>query len=123
MQTQLLQHAVDLAVPGFISRDPNLGTALVHLNGERALHMDLPRFLQVDKFEASVARIIGDDRRSYKTLEVHVAEAVCQRLAALFAVPPVTLAARCRFMTGSDRGEQPVGGLPRFSVTLRWKSH
>ena len=121
MQAQLLQYVVDLAVPGFMARDPNLGTALAHLNGERSLRMDLPRFLQVDKFEASVARIIGDDRRSSKTLEPQVAEAVCQRLAALFAVPPETLAARSQFKSGSDRGEH--GGLPGFSVTLRWKSH
>ena len=121
MQAQLHQHATLLAVEGFIASDPNLGVALKHLNGQRSRHMDLPKFLTVDKFEASVSRIIGDDRRSAKTLEGLVAQAVCERLAAHFAVPIDTVNARCRFMTGSE-GTHP-NGVPHFILSLRWQSH
>ena len=124
MHIWLLQHAADLAFEGFIASDPNLGAALRHLNGERTRHIDLPQVLEVDKFPASVSRIIGDDRRSGKTLEGVVAEAVCQRLAAHFAVPPATIAARSRFMTGSEtRGKERGSGRPHFTLTLRWQSH
>jgi len=69
MHIWLLQHAADLAFEGFIASDPNLGAALRHLNGERTRHIDLPQVLEVEKFPASVSRVIGDDRRSGKTLE------------------------------------------------------
>ena len=124
MHMALLQHAADLAVQGFIASDPNLGPALRHLNEERSRHIDLPHFLEVDKFAASVSRVIGDDRRSAKSLEEQVAETVCERLAAHFAVPVETMAARARFMTASDKGrKQDVEGKPRFILTLRWRSH
>ena len=124
MHMALLQHASDLAFEGFIASDPNLGPALRHLNDQRSRHFDLPHFLEVDKFAASVSRVIGDDRRSAKTLEGLVAETVCERLAAHFAVPLETIAARARFMTASERGrKQDVEGIPRFILTLRWRSH
>ena len=124
MHIWLLQHAADLAFEGFIASDPNLGAALRHLNGERTRHIDLPQVLEVEKFPASVSRIIGDDRRSGKTLEGLVAEVVCQRLAAHFAVLPATISARSRFITGSEtRGKERSSDRPHFTLTLRWQSY
>jgi hypothetical protein len=124
MHIWLLQHAADLAFEGFIASDPNLGAALRHLNGERTRRIDLPQVLEVEKFPASVSRIIGDDRRSGKTLEGLVAQVVCQRLAAHFAVLPATISARSRFMTGSEtRGKERSSDRPHFTLTLRWQSY
>jgi hypothetical protein len=144
MHNELLQLAVNLTVEGFIASDPNLAAVLKHLNGERSRHMALPQTIDVDKFAASVARIIGDDRRSARTLERLVEHAVCERLAAQCAVPLEDIAARSRFMTGSEtrckHGSKPpkghncsdacrqlvdpvYHGRPHFVVTLRWRSH
>ncbi len=118
MLAHLVQHAADSAAQRLITSDPNFGSALRHLSGERSRHMELPHFLEVDKFEASVARIIGDDRRTAKVLEGQVAEAVCQSLAAHFALPLESMSARSRFMVGSE-----ANGPPHFTLTLRWRSH
>jgi len=144
MYVELQQHAANLAVEGFIASDPNFAASLKHLNGERTRHMVLPHTLEVSKFAASVARIIGDDRRSARILEGRVAAAVCERLAAQCAVPVEGIAVRTRFMTGSEtrckHGSKPpkghncsdacrqlvdpvYHGRPHFVVTLRWRSH
>ena len=144
MYVELQQHAANLAVEGFIASDPNFAASLKHLNGERTRHIVLPHTLEVSKFAASVARIIGDDRRSARILEGRVAAAVCERLAAQCAVPVEGIAARTRFMTGSEmrckHGSKPpkghncsdacrqlvdpaYHGQPHFIVNLRWRSH